>query len=70
MRLKSGRCQVGGFPLKGSSKILNLYAVAARWIEFSKWVNIKIKLNLLKIGDSTMGVLPKRALQNSTFLTF
>ena len=42
----------------GSSKILNFYTIRAGWIKFSKWVNIKNKLNVTKIGGATMEVSP------------
>ena len=38
--------------------------------QISEWVDIKHKLKLTKIAGVTMGDPPKRALQNSNFLTF
>ena len=35
-----------------------------------RMVDIKNKLNVTKIGGATVGVSPKRALQNSNFLIF
>ena len=76
----SGRIRVGlksgvpgwGDPLQSvSQKFWNFKPLQTRWIKFSKWVNIKNKLNLTKIGESTMdGFPPKQALQNLNFLIF
>ena len=34
-----------------------------------KWVDMKNKINVTKLGGATMGVCPKRTLQNPNFLT-
>ena len=63
-------CLVGRSPSIGFFKTLNFSTVKARWNKFLEWVDIKNKLNVTNIGDATMGVSPKRALQNYNFLTF
>ena len=61
---------VAGIPLYWVVQNFELCTVTTRWIKFSKWVDLKNKLNQTKIWFATMEVSPKRALQNSNFLTF
>ena len=49
-------CHVKESSSTGSSKIFNFKTIRVRWIKFSKWVDIKNKLNLTKIGDGTVVV--------------
>ena len=60
--------RLGRFPSIKSSKLLNFKAVRAKWIRFSKWVDIKNKLKLAKNGGCHDGVSSlNRPFKNQTF---